>query len=391
MSVRHTLGILTCQARPPYTEHLFFRLIAKLAAEHGLQVIVFSPWAWQPGQQRIRGYVWLEEKKTWKPVTAPLPELVYDRCFFLSSAHYRSIAPYLKRMQRSARFLGHGLAGKWEVYNILHRHPDIKPYLPETARVRDVQDLLSHLRQKGDVVIKPLGGSLGRNVVRIRKSFADTVHLSGRNAFNRPFSATVREGQLVRWLRRKLATSRWVVQPFLHLYTGDFRPFDIRVLTQKNGQGQWEVVGKAVRRGQLGGVTSNLHGGGEGIGFHAFMKRHFPEKAKEIEQNIDALSRKIPPLLEAHHGPLVELGIDIGVDRNGNVWLIEVNSKPGRKVFGRTGEKEVQYRSVQNIVNYACYLLQEKDWKVREKHRHENVSHAHHHLATRRPIHLVAR
>lgn len=393
MNVRHTLGILTCQMRPPYAEHHFFRQISKLAAGCGLQVFVFSPRTWQLAQQRVRGYSWSEEHKSWKPVIAPLPDLVYDRCFFTSSAHYRAVAPYLRQLQRipSVRFLGHGLAGKWEVYKILSRHPDIHPYLPETARVHHAHEVLAHLQRKGDVVIKPLGGSMGRKVIRIRKGPANTYHLLGRDAYNRPFSATVPESQLDAWLRRQLAASRWLIQPFLHLYTPDQRPFDIRVLTQKNGQGEWEVVGKAIRQGQAGGLTANLHGGGQGVGFLPFMQHHFPDKAEQIERQINELSSKIPPLLEFYHGPLVELGIDIGVDRHGNVWLIEVNSKPGRTLFAWTGEKEAQNRSIQNIVNYACYLLKAKDWKVREKHRYENIRHAHRHLPTRRPMHLVTR
>jgi len=128
-------------------------------------------------------------KKTWKAIITPLPVLVYDRCFFLSSAHYRSVAPYLKQLQRhpKVQFLGHGLAGKWEVYTILSRSPDIRPHLPETDRVYVSQDVLAHLARIGDVVIKPLGGSLGRKVIRITKGSANTVHLSGRDGYNRPF------------------------------------------------------------------------------------------------------------------------------------------------------------------------------------------------------------
>lgn len=393
MTVRHTLGILTCQMHPPYAEHPFFRQIALQATACGLKTVVFSPQTWQPSQPWIRAYTWSEEQKKWKAIITPLPVLVYDRCYFLSSAHYRSVAPYLKQLQRhpKVQFLGHGLAGKWEVYTILSRYPDIRPHLPETDRVYVSQDVLAHLARIGDVVIKPLGGSLGRKVIRITKGSANTVHLSGRDGYNRPFSATIPASQLDLWLRKQLPTARWLIQPYLELSTPDQRPFDIRVLVQKNGQGEWEIVGKAIRQGQPGGLTANLHGGGQGIGFIPFMQRHFPDQVERIARQIDELSLKIPPLLEKSHGPLVELGIDIGVDRHGNVWVIEVNSKPGRSLFAWTGEKDVQMRSVQNIVHYACYLLKAKDWKVREKHRDENFRHAHHHQPTRHAMHMVTR
>lgn len=226
-------------------------------------------------------------------------------------------------------------------------------------------------------------------MVRIRKIHPRNYHLLGRDMKNRPFSATLSEQHLGTWLGRQLLTSRWIVQPYLHLYTADHRPFDIRVLTQKNGQGEWEVVGKAIRLGHLGGLTSNLHGGGTGVGFIPFIRQHYPEQEKAIHEQIDELGRKIPPLLESAHGPLLELGIDIGVDRKGDIWIIEVNSKPGRNLFAWTGEKNVQHRSVQNIIDYACHCLKANDAKVREKEHNENLHHAHRHLRAGRPSHLV--
>ncbi|WP_368784377.1 YheC/YheD family protein, partial [Acinetobacter baumannii] len=62
---------------------------------------------------------------------------------------------------------------------------------------------------------------------------------------------------------------------------------------------------------------------------------------------------ELPTFLEQRHGRLVELGIDIGIDRQGKVWLIEVNSKPGRASFRRI-EGGKYYREVRlNPLRYA--------------------------------------
>jgi glutathione synthase/RimK-type ligase-like ATP-grasp enzyme len=362
MNHSHTLGILTCQAKPPYMEDSFFRKLSTLAAKENILVLVFSPKSLRLREKRVRGYYWAEHSKSWNPIVAPPPELIYDRCFYLSSAHYREYTPFIKRLQRlpNTRFLGYGLAGKWEVYQILSRIPHIRPYLPDTRRVHHVNEVLEYLQKKRDIVIKPIGGSTGKKVIRVQQLHPGWYRLLGRDAKNRPFSAAMSDQQLYSWLRKQLLLSRWIAQPYLHLYTADQKPFDIRVLTQKNGHGEWEVVGKAIRQGNHGGLTSNLHGGGKGFRFAPFIRHHFPDREKVIHQQIDALSQMIPPSLESVHGPLLELGIDIGIDRKGDIWIIEVNSKPGRNLFAMTGEQNVQHQSVQNIIDYACYCLKAK-------------------------------
>jgi hypothetical protein len=76
-----------------------------------------------------------------------------------------------------------------------------------------------------------------------------------------------------------------------------------------------------------------------------------------ILDRLETVSHLIPPFIEKHHGPLVELGIDVGVDRQGNVWILEVNSKPGRTIFTKTGELDIGKRSVQLPIYYARALL----------------------------------
>jgi hypothetical protein len=113
-----------------------------------------------------------------------------------------------------------------------------------------------------------------------------------------------------------------------------------------------------VRCGQSGSITANLHGGGTAWEAAPFLKCEFGnEQAKEQMNTLIELSTKIPLALESAHGRLAELGIDLGVDRNGRVWLLEVNSKPGRTLFTYLPNKAVQKSSKENPILYAAFLL----------------------------------
>ena len=100
-----------------------------------------------------------------------------------------------------------------------------------------------------------------------------------------------------------------------------------------------EAAGTAVRRGKSGNVTSNLHGGGTAEELLPFLIKEFgQEKSLQIHCTLLEIATQIPAILEQHHGRLAELGIDLGIDSSGDVWILEANSKPGRSAFTRLSD-----------------------------------------------------
>ena len=90
----------------------------------------------------------------------------------------------------------------------------------------------------------------------------------------------------------------------------------------------------AVRQGAPGSVTSNLHGGGHAEDAESFLRgKYGTEAAKAIVATAREIALRVPDVLEQYHGRLAELGVDLGVDADGKVWILEANSKPGRSAF----------------------------------------------------------
>ena len=211
---------------------------------------------------------------------------------------------------------------------------------PKSGKVPD--KALSFLRRHRKIVIKPNGGSHGRGVAAIQQSESGYL-VHGRTRENRFFQLTFNdESSLKQWLNRFVATTRYVMQPYLQLTTPDGRPYDLRMLIQKNERGEWITTGMAIRTGKPHSLTSNLHGGGRAERAVPFLLRHFHrDQVDDIMEKIRWLATVVPPHIERHHGRLLELGLDVGIDTDGRVWLLEVNSKPGRSVFVLTGQKDV--------------------------------------------------
>ncbi|HCC32454.1 MAG TPA: hypothetical protein DEQ28_00890, partial [Clostridiales bacterium] len=63
-----------------------------------------------------------------------------------------------------------------------------------------------------------------------------------------------------------------------------------------------------------------------------------PRRGRAIVHRVRNTALTITPLIEAALGmTLGELGLDLGVDRTGRIWLLEVNSRPWRTVNPERG------------------------------------------------------
>lgn len=357
------LGIMVTRSSqiPPFGNQHFYRALCAIGQKQGLLVFVFSPEQIDWSSGTVSGYSVDAPAHRWSRRRYPLPDLIYDRCFFRTKAGYMAYRSHVSKLRRlrTVTFLGHGLHGKRQVYDILSGDSDLARYLPETRTFGSLPALERWLGERGQLFMKPQGGSQGRNVLHIRAAPLD-LHpyiVKGRNAANRLFRCRFASlPHLYRWLKGRTAGRRYIMQPYLELTTVGGEPFDIRSFVQKNKSGHWQLIGMAMRRGKPGGLTSNLHGGGHAEQVRPFLQEHYGEKAADIMENMQALSMRIAETLEREHGRLVELGIDLGIDKSGGLWILEANSKPGRTIFLHTKDKPARRLAISNPIHYACYL-----------------------------------
>ncbi|UFJ59728.1 YheC/YheD family protein [Brevibacillus sedimenti] len=350
-----SLGIMTRCHGPHFQEKSYYKKLALIGRKAGIHVFVFSPRQVDFESRTVAGFEY--RNGAWRSGIFPLPDVIYDRCFVGPS--YRHYKPFVKKLQNDPQitFLGHGLSGKWQVHQMLSKSPELAAWIPPTE-ILTIAALREMLVTYGAAVIKPSAGTHGAGVVRIVPTL-NGFEIVGRDRKNEPFSRTIRTAQgLKSFIASFTAGRTFLVQPYLSLHAPDGTPFDVRVLVQKNGLGTWEITGKAVRLGDKRSITSNLHGGGKAVPLGPFLAQHYqPEVQTRIEQEIDRLATELPPYLEKVHGRLVELGIDVGIDTAGNVWIIEVNSRPGRTVFRLIDDPKARLRSIAHPVRYARYLM----------------------------------
>lgn len=363
---RGMVGVLVREADGmlPFSESDYCRKLCLTGHRCGMKVFVFTPSSVSADKFSIRGFGF--ENGSWRQGVYAPPDIVYDRCFSYDrrTLHRKRIA--MKRLAEVHQFsyLTRGLSGKWNVHLALLQCPELVPHLPDTLPYRTKSQLEQWLdSHQGEAFLKPQHGTHGKRTLHvISPSVSEKLLLTGRDGQNQILHRKFQSRQEgLNWIHSFIAKRPYIMQSYLELVTSGREPFDIRALMQKNARGCWELTGMAARIGARESLTSNLHGGGTPLQAESFLRSEFGMgPGSRIADTVRKLSGKIPVCLESRFGRLAELGIDFGVDRAGNVWVLETNSKPGRSSFFRIGDAASARKSIENPILYARYLLLSK-------------------------------
>ncbi|MCM3783223.1 YheC/YheD family protein [Neobacillus mesonae] len=356
-----TLGVLVNEraGTPPFADESFCRKLCQEGCKFGMNVVIITPRSSEP-DGNYQGYQFIKDRWVQGPIQ--VPDLIYDRCLTpVPGVFRRRLKQASKSASRKIKYLSRGLPGKWHIYNSLRLSSRLIDHLPETAIYSSKDQLKQWLiRYPQGVFLKPQAGTHGKSTVLVRSCAKDgKLLIQGRNRSNHMFNKRFANHELgLSQLHRILSTRTFIVQPYLPLMNHEEKPFDLRVLVQKNGHGQWSISGHAIREGEKGSLTSNLHGGGRAMNTSHFLETEYgKDMADLIIEKAAELSAIIPGVLEARYGRLSELGIDYGIDRNGRLWIIEINSKPGRASFLLAGDTESANLAYNRPLEYARYLL----------------------------------
>lgn len=346
-------------AGPP--EPRLCRALSLAAAKLSIDVFAFSPEDYNPRTGALRGFRYTHEG--WRKQPVPLPDIIYDRSFSRSKEDLmRSFAIMEQMRERYPHLLLNSrLPGKHQVYDALLEDGLLAPYLPQTDRYAADELEMRLTSSRDGIVLKPSAGMQGRGLLHITKElWGNKLWVNGRSRSNRPFlkSFTGITG-LTAWLERFRNGSAFLVQPYYTFRDTDHRPYDIRVLMQKDGSGTWMLTGMAARIGQLGTLTSNLHGGGVAQPAIGMLTSNFGQPAAErLYRKIHTISGHTANNLEGKFGRLGELGMDFGVEPSGKLWLLEVNTKPGREAFRQIGDAAALKLSIERPLHYARFLTE---------------------------------
>ncbi|MCA1056494.1 YheC/YheD family protein [Rossellomorea aquimaris] len=307
-------------------------------------------------KNEMTGFMFIED--SWQTCTVPLPNVLYNRSHsrkIEKLPHYDSALTYMD--EQAVHVFNSSFLSKDIVYRALQNNPELHPHLPDT--VKGLERLDEMLKVYGDVFIKGINGSKGRYIIRVLKREKD--YLVYQNSFSPermiPFNSF---DSLQRKLQSWCRSSTYIVQQTIPFLTMGKNPLDFRFLCHKDLEGDWKVISAVARIAHKDQFVSNIDQGGRMESPPSVLQSLFPgSDSRSLYSDMKSLSIAASASLSKHlRGHYAEFGIDIGVDREGKPWIIEINSKPSKKTFV---DNERIRPSVKALYEYSFHI-----WKAEE-------------------------
>ena len=227
---------------------------------------------------------------------------------------------------------------KWMQYRILKDTSSLAARLPET-RLLNLNELVKQMHQYQSLVLKPRDGSFGWDILFITRNGANSYRIH-----NEKKTVTMKDAeQLLKWLGKKTGKRGYIVQRRLQLAQIKHNPFDIRIMVQrrKGTSSTWKVTGSYAKVAAHGYLITNVPSGiipvPEALKLARFGDRSLIVKAERIALlAAQRLGERFPKLRQ--------VGLDIGIDRKRQIWIIEGNYQPDLRPFRRLKDSSMYHR-----------------------------------------------
>ena len=323
---------------------------AAVAKAEGAELLFFSPGRVDFDKKIIDGYTYKDGK--WQEVKSRFPDVVYNAG---SPEKLKKSQNIVDRLKEKLPFTTNSIGNKLSVYYRLKLDGTFADYLIPSHNILSIKQFFHYLDYYRKIVFKPVNGHKGQNITYIEKM--DNKYIIRINNSNQ----YINKLELKEFMINSLQKDKFIVQPYIKSVTKSGNAFDLRLHTQKNGEGKWVITSIYPRIGPIGSIVSNINSGGATNYLEPFLKQEYGDKYYDIKQYLRQfclkLAHKMDELQMKYFNETIdELGIDVGLDENNKIWIFEVNWRPG---CPPTFYLELDV--VKNMINYACYLAKKRD------------------------------
>lgn len=355
------IGILTIRKGEKLLGNLpLFRAMIKTCEDHGARAAVFTPADIDWEQERVNAFLYQTKSHRFEQGILPMLDVIYNRIPNRSWESLPSVKEALLRLRDryGPRFFNPSFFDKGEIYERVSASA-MKGFLPATLRWEGEGALLEMIREHPSLYLKPTDGRAGDGIYFLELREAEG---GGEPSFRLRSTASeewviLPFSRLWEELSRRVGQRPYVIQQAVKRLTFSGRPFDLRVLLQKGGDGTWGVTGVGARLAGADRITTHVPQGGSILS---------PEEALSLTMTRDERKRKYREIEEVSLGiaraidegddqALGEMSMDLGLSPDGKLWFFEANAKPMK-----FDEPSIHRRSLIRRTQYLFHLAGRK-------------------------------
>ncbi len=338
-------------------DSVYWRFQGWAAQLKGL-IIFFSLEDIDATAQKVKGYFFSREK-IWHSGPFPLPGVIYDRCFGREGRQEAyGLRELLEEKRLQVRVFNQAVKiGKEETYAHLSRYPQLQKQIP-AFRPFSREAFCELLQEHLSLYLKPDKLYKGQGILRVarhgegyRLNWRDETAKKNRSSYFQ------KAADVLEYLKNHIdLTQGYILQSSINLAAYMGNRFDVRVMLQKRNPRIWEVTALNARIAPRGSIITSPRSGGKVTTLPEVLREVFPGREKEIIREVEDFSREIGRKLEEKFGLLGELGVDLGLDTEGKVWLIEVNGKPLKVSFIQMKDRALAQRINRTPIQLGFHL-----------------------------------
>jgi len=325
------VGFMHNYKKPPQ----LVELITMASKHHNIDIIYMRPMDVDMERDVVRGRV-LENNK-WVERETEIPAFI-DISPYCFKRKNKSVTDYLKEKT----FLSdnrYNVLTKEKLQEKLKEDENFSHLVIPTENVESIKDIKSYLDKYSTIVLKPLRGIQGKGVFILSK---EQEHYRIGHYTN---EMQVDDGGLMNFYNENIKSRSYIMQKHIKSRSRQGDPFDCRVHVEKNEEGKWASAKNYIRIGIGQTVISNVNQGGGIADPVQFLTANFGEMGKEINEKLEQLAVTLPyKIEELRDTHIMSLGIDVGIDTDGKLYLFEVNDGPATaKIKGEVALRRSNY------------------------------------------------
>jgi hypothetical protein len=237
------------------------------------------------------------------------------------------------------RFFNAHYFSKSELNHYLSTHPTVGKFIPETQTEITAESIKQMLDNYSHVYVKPHHGSHGKGIKVATKTKDGNYRFVNR----RNKETIVDESELSSYVK-KLGRRKYLIQQGVSSTYDSNKKIDFRAYLQKNYHKKWVVQGTSGRIGKTDSIVTNLKFSDKILEGNQAIKNMFnldEDQVKHIEDRIATACLQVCEALDECVGNYGDVAIDFVIDKEFNIWILEINKRYNYKGFGelKDGDK----------------------------------------------------
>jgi glutathione synthase/RimK-type ligase-like ATP-grasp enzyme len=208
------------------------------------------------------------------------------------------------------------------------------------------------------LILKPVKGSEGRGIMKLSKNAFGTWFLQYPLA-KRKWSEITFNDEIPDIIIDSFNKKQYMIQEKIELATYNERPFDLRVVVQRNYTGNWVVAGILCKVSpSKEQFVTNISQGGRSLSFDSVLASHPSLSYKKAYDDISRICLKMAKHLEKYTDHIADIAFDIALNKEGNPYFIESNFRGRYGQAKYSGKRYDEWKAKHfNPIGYGRYLM----------------------------------